>query len=205
MISDDRVDVRLEQLTSENEALSAMLVELRARIAQLERLADTDPLLPLPNRRAFFRATRQAIADVEDCGQPAALLFVDLDGLKATNDKFGHEAGDAMLRHVAMLLNASLGEADMAARLGGDEFGILLRGCDELTAHARANALAASVSHSLLDLGVCAVAARISFGVAIVRGDDTPESVVARADSAMYAQRSDRKYRSVAVRSSASS
>jgi diguanylate cyclase (GGDEF)-like protein len=198
------IDAHVEQLVSENEALSAMLVELRARIAQLEKLADTDPLVPLLNRRAFYRATRQAIADIDESAPPVSLMFVDLDGLKATNDNHGHHAGDAMLRHVATLLKASLGGDDIVARLGGDEFGILLKNCDTNDAYARANAMAAAVSHSSFDVGPLAVKPRITIGIALLRNDDTPESVIARADSAMYAQRSDRKYRSVALRSSAS-
>jgi diguanylate cyclase (GGDEF)-like protein len=192
MIIADGIGAQVKRLTAENEALSAMLVELRARIVQLERLADTDPLVPLPNRRAFYRATRQAIADIAEGVAPAALLFIDLDGLKATNDVHGHHAGDAMLRHVATLLRAELGEHDIAARLGGDEFGMLLIACNEVDAQARADALAAAVSHSLVDLGPSAVAPRISIGIATIRSDDSPETVIARADAAMYAQRSER-------------
>jgi diguanylate cyclase (GGDEF)-like protein len=192
MMIAERREVDIEALTAENEALTAMLVELRARIVQLEKLADADPLVPLPNRRAFYRATRQAIADVAEFGAPIALLFVDLDGLKVTNDNHGHQAGDALLRHVAGLLTIGLGKGDIAARLGGDEFGMLFRGCDQRKAKARAAALKAAVSQSSLFLGPCAVTPCISIGITDVREDDSPESAIARADAAMYAQRSDR-------------
>ena len=182
----------VERIVSENEALGAMLIELRARIAMLETLADTDPLVPLPNRRAFYRAVRNAIAEVGDDGISVALLFIDLDGLKQVNDRFGHHAGDTLLRHIAVLLADGLSENEVAARCGGDEFAMLLSHRDEASARARACGLSKKISSTCLMIGEVAVTPVVSFGLAMVRGNDTPESVIARADAAMYAYRSAR-------------
>lgn len=182
----------VERIVSENEALGAMLVELRARITMLETLADTDPLVALPNRRAFYRAVRHAIAEVDDHGISVALLFIDLDGLKRVNDRLGHHAGDILLRHIAVLLAEGLSTDEVAARCGGDEFAMLLSHRDEETARARACGLSKKISATCLMIGEVEVMPVVSFGLAMVRGTDTPESVIARADAAMYAYRSAR-------------
>ena len=182
----------VERIIVENEALGAMLVELRARITMLETLADTDPLVPLPNRRAFYRAVRAAIAEVSEDGISVAMLFIDLDGLKSVNDRFGHHAGDTLLRHIAGLLAQGLGKGEIAARCGGDEFGMLLSGCDKQTARERACELSQKISATSLMIGEAQITPVVSFGLAMVRATDTPESVIARADSAMYAYRSAR-------------
>ncbi len=182
----------VERIVSENEALGAMMVELRARIAMLEKLADTDPLVALPNRRAFYRAVRNAIAEVDDQGISVALLFIDLDGLKRVNDRLGHHAGDLLLRHVAALLADGLSDDEVAARCGGDEFAMLLTHSDEASARVRACSLSKKISSTCLMIGEAEVTPVVSFGLAMVRGNDTPESVIARADAAMYAYRSER-------------
>jgi GGDEF domain-containing protein len=86
-------------------------------LGEVQRVAFTDELTGLPNRRAFER---------ERAARPGAVVTViDLDGFKRVNDDFGHEAGDEILRHVARRLRASLRRGDFLARLGGDEFVIL--------------------------------------------------------------------------------
>lgn len=182
----------VEAIVAQNEALGAMLIELRARITMLETLSDTDPLVPLPNRRAFYRAVRAAIAEVAEDNISVALLFIDLDGLKSVNDRFGHHAGDTLLRHIAGLLGAGLGQGEIAARCGGDEFGMLLSQCDKQTARQRACELSQKISATSLMIGEAEIFPVVSFGLAMVRGSDTPESVIARADAAMYAYRSAR-------------
>lgn len=182
----------VEAIVAQNEALGAMLIELRARITMLETLSDTDPLVPLPNRRAFYRAVRAAIAEVAEDGISVALLFIDLDGLKSVNDRLGHHAGDTLLRHIAGLLAQGLGQGEIAARCGGDEFGMLLSQCDKQTARQRACELSQKISATSLMIGEAEIFPVVSFGLAMVRGSDTPESVIARADAAMYAYRSAR-------------
>jgi diguanylate cyclase (GGDEF)-like protein len=182
-------DDRVTRLREENDGLKATLADLRARLGELEMLADTDTLVPLPNRRAFARAVDQVIAKSARHGTPAALLFVDLDGLKRVNDVHGHPAGDAMLLHVARLLQTSLRATDLVARIGGDEFGLILDHLDEAAARAKAQALTLHIAMHPLDLGRVSLRVAVTAGLAMVAPGDTPESVIARADAAMYALR----------------
>jgi len=192
----DEAQDSVAQLYEENEGLKAAIADLRKRLAELETLADTDALVPLPNRRAFIRAVEQVIASSARYGTPAAIIFVDLDRLKRVNDAHGHQAGDAMLLHVARLLEANLRASDVVARIGGDEFGLLLDHLDEAAAYAKAVALTRAIAAHPLDLGAVSVSVAVTAGLAMIQPGDTAESAIARADAAMYAcraaQRSDR-------------
>lgn len=182
----------IRQLADENDGLKAALENLRARLEELERLADTDTLLPLPNRRAFLRELERVLHQAARHKTPAAVLYVDVNGLKAINDCHGHQAGDAVLLHVARVLKASLRAGDMVARIGGDEFGLILDHLDEKAARAKAELLASTVAAEPVDLGRASIRVSVTAGLTMVRAGDDVETVLARADSAMYAQRSER-------------
>ena len=182
----------IRQLADENDGLKAALENLRARLEELERLADTDTLLPLPNRRAFLRELERVLHQAARHKTPAAVLYVDVNGLKAINDCHGHQAGDAVLLHVARVLKASLRAGDMVARIGGDEFGLILDHRDEKAARAKAELLASTVATEPVDLGRASIRVSVTAGLTMVRAGDDVETVLARADAAMYAQRSER-------------
>lgn len=179
----------LSRLHEENEGLKAAICDLRARLAELETLADTDTLVPLPNRRAFTRAVGHSIAGCARHGTRAAVVFVDLEGLKRVNDVHGHQAGDAMLLHVARLLQSSLRTTDMVARIGGDEFGLLLDHLDERAARSKAEALTQFIAMHPLDLGRITLKVAVTAGLTMIEPQDSAESAIARADAAMYAVR----------------
>src|SRR5690242_11777429 len=111
-------------LLAENERLKRELAVARARIGELEARADIDPLLDILNRRGFERELKRALAHMKRYGTQAALMFVDLDGFKAINDRYGHGAGDALLKAVARELVSQVRSSDVVGRLGGDAFGI---------------------------------------------------------------------------------
>lgn len=182
----------IRQLADENDGLKAALENLRARLEELERLADTDTLLPLPNRRAFLRELERVLHQAARHKTPAAVLYVDVNGLKAINDCHGHQAGDAVLLHVARVLKASLRAGDMVARIGGDEFGLILDHLDEKAARAKGDVLATTVAAEPVDLGRASIRVSVTAGLTMVRAGDDVETVLARADAAMYAQRSER-------------
>ncbi len=98
----------------------------RQMAEELRRLADIDPLTGVNNRRAFLVAARTQLARVKQESRGAALLFVDLDGLKSINDTHGHATGDQAIRRIAGLLKASVRRDDVVGRVGGDEFCALL-------------------------------------------------------------------------------
>ena len=173
-------------LLDEIERLRAELEAGEARLSELDRLAHRDSLVDLPNRRSFLASLEQLIARVERYGVHAALLFVDVDGLKAVNDKFGHNAGDKALAKIAALLVASVRKADFVARLAGDEFGILLENADELNAWKMALRVVETVDDCEFCVdGIC-LPLSVAIGVGMIEAGDTPETVLARADKEMY-------------------
>ena len=176
----------LRRLADENALLRASIAELRDRIAQLEALADTDTLTPLPNRRRFLRELERAVAQASRHGTPAAVLYVDLDSLKTINDRHGHFAGDAALVHVAKLLSGLIRSTDIAARIGGDEFALLLDHLDLESAIDTAERIARCIASSPLDIGGTIVHLQASIGTAAILAGDSVDDVMQRADRNMY-------------------
>jgi diguanylate cyclase (GGDEF)-like protein len=175
---------------AEIERLREKIAALEERVRQLDELAHQDPLVAVPNRRGFMRELESLIARASRYGESSAMLFVDIDGLKRINDSFGHKAGDEALVQVAAVLSSGVRKSDCVARLGGDEFGILVAHADEQSAHDTAERLTAQIngheSHcdgNRLPLGV-------AIGVTMISANDTAESVIARADRAMYREKS---------------
>lgn len=124
------VEVRVSPLSIDGKTIfSAFLHDITER-KQVEAIreheATHDPLTGLLNRRGMFDLLSQAIARVKRTRTSLALLFIDLDGFKQINDRYGHDAGDAVLREVAARLQASIRQTDTAVRLGGDEFTVIL-------------------------------------------------------------------------------
>jgi diguanylate cyclase (GGDEF)-like protein/PAS domain S-box-containing protein len=149
-----------------------------------ERLAYTDDLTGLANRRAAMAAMDRHLEVSAQNGWLGALLLIDIDGLKEVNDRYGHDAGDRTLTGMADLMRASLGPGEVLGRLGGDEFVLLLP-------HADAKS-AADVARSLLDalssLGLSEPTASTtaSIGVALVAPGTTRSDLLTRADRALY-------------------
>ena len=129
-----------------------LVVNLRDRTAQheletsLRRATLEDSLTGLPNRALIMDRIQQALEREQSTGQPYALLFVNVDRLKAINDAYGHEAGDEVLRRVADTLCALVGPSDTVGRYGGDEFVVLLDSVDQ---HPDAEAVASRVALGL--------------------------------------------------------
>lgn len=174
-------------LERENAELRAELARLRARLAAVEGLADRDTLTPLYNRRALMRELARTLALAERYGGPASLVYFDLDGLKAINDRFGHAAGDAVLQAVAARLIGHVRASDVAGRMGGDEFAVILAQTNGFQAEAKAQSLAEAIAAEPVEGLPPVVRVRLSWGVAEIRPQTDPETLVAEADAAMYA------------------
>ena len=166
--------------------LRGLVAKLEARCAELDRLAHFDSLVPLLNRRGFLRQLELVIARFERYGDPAAVLFVDLDGLKGLNDRFGHVAGDSALVHLAGLLVGGVRQSDCVGRLGGDEFVILLDHADESSATETSARLVELVAGSEFLIESRPVPLSIAIGTTMVEAGDSPAAILARADQAMY-------------------
>lgn len=166
--------------------LRAQVEGCQSRIDELEHLAHWDPVVDLANRRSFLAALKRLLARTARHGGHSAMLFVDVDELKAINDAFGHGAGDKALARIARLLVAGVRKSDFVARLSGDEFGILLDEADELAAWQTALRIIEIVDESHLSINQFKVPLSVAIGVAVIRPEDTPGSVLARADKEMY-------------------
>ena len=170
--------------------LRDQIARLEQRVRHLDGLAHLDPLLELPNRRGFMRELEALIARVSRYGENAAMLFVDFDGLKRINDSHGHKAGDEALIQVATMLSSGVRKTDTVARLGGDEFGILLAHTDEDQARETAVRLMSEIDSSAMSYEGDSLPLGVAVGATIITPDDTPDAVIARADRAMYKQKS---------------
>lgn len=162
------------------------LERAQTRIHQLEQLADQDPLVPLINRRAFVRELSRVMALVERYGGRGAVLYFDVNGMKRINDRLGHTAGDAALRHVAETLAANVRTSDVVGRLGGDEFGVLLLHADCEAALAKAEDLAAAVRAKPLPIDGLRLPLGVAYGVHSFAGGEQADAALAAADRAMY-------------------
>ena len=165
-----------------------MMMEL-SDISDLDRLANMDSLVPVANRRGLVASLDRMIARQERHGTPSALLFVDVDGLKALNDAFGHSAGDAALIHLTEMMVASVRQTDMVARIGGDEFAILLDHADEKNAEETAARLADQVADCEFCFEGKCLPLSIAIGFTVLQTGDSPTSVLDRADEAMYREK----------------
>ncbi|MGM9490749.1 sensor domain-containing diguanylate cyclase [Ideonella sp. YS5] len=121
-------------LSPEDHALLRDLAEMTEQEFAALRLATTDDLTGLSNRRGFIALAQQALAMCRRVKQTACLSFFDLDGLKTVNDRFGHAAGDELICRFANVLVHAFRDSDVIARLGGDEFVVLMTYCSEAVA-----------------------------------------------------------------------
>jgi diguanylate cyclase (GGDEF)-like protein len=183
----DVVDVDdRDRLIEEISLLRGKVARLQERVAQLDQLAHQDSLINLPNRRGFMRELDRLIARVDRYGISAAMLFVDVDGLKMINDTLGHRAGDEALIQIANLLSKGVRHSDVVARIGGDEFGILLESSDADAAHETAARLIEQISSCEVLHDGEALPLSVAIGVGMIDALDTAEAVMERADEAMY-------------------
>jgi diguanylate cyclase len=158
--------------------------ELRHELAEARRLAGTDPLTGLANRRHFDQALREQLGGQ----QPTALLMVDLDHFKAVNDTHGHPAGDQVLCQLADILGEAAPQGAVAARFGGEEFSLMLP-CGQLRdAMAMAEQIRDRIAQSPVALpgGGPRINITASLGVAMANAGERPAQLIARADAALY-------------------
>jgi|CXWL01.1.fsa_nt_gi diguanylate cyclase (GGDEF)-like protein len=180
------------------EQLAAERMELTHKLAAAEQLADRDTLTPTLNRRAFLRELHRTMSEVERYKSPAAVLYIDLDGFKALNDSHGHAAGDAVLRQVGRLLVDQVRESDIVGRLGGDEFGLILNRAPADEARVKAQSLIDKINSCTLVHAGVAHRVRASIGMHAIAMVEDPETAIARADEAMYADKHARRAQNAA-------
>ncbi|QIL43547.1 EAL domain-containing protein [Acidovorax sp. HDW3] len=194
-----RAHEKLEQLVQErtrelHETVRNLHHEIEERKQDQERihwLAHYDALTSLPNRMLLAARGRQAIAEAQRFGAPAAVLFLDLDHFKHVNDSLGHRVGDALLIQIGKRLRAVVREYDTVARLGGDEFVLLLPGADERGAQRVAGKLLEAFRRPY-QIGHHELTTAPSMGIALYpRDGEDFDSLIQSADVAMYRAKRD--------------
>jgi len=156
---------------------------LTTALAEVERLAVTDELTTLPNRRSILEALARSAALAERDITPFCIAVIDLDHFKQINDSLGHAAGDAVLQRFAMIANQTIRESDLLGRWGGEEFLLILPGASPTTAQAVLTRVQTAVRDSVLE----GHPVTCSAGLAAFRRGEVPADLLARADAGMYA------------------
>jgi diguanylate cyclase (GGDEF)-like protein len=160
---------------------------LRQQLETARRLALTDDLTGLKNRRGLVQLLQREIARAERRKVPLTVIAIDLDGFKAINDRHGHQAGDFALQSIALILvQTCRREIDIVARLGGDEFLIALPDTPNQGAFAVIRRIEERLSAERLAVGHHRIKLAASFGVATCAVPDTVASLLQRADAALY-------------------
>lgn len=172
--------------------LSFAVVDAIRRILKgkrkIERLAMTDDLTGLANRRALLAAAKQAIAHIDSVALSPALLIVDLDHFKRVNDIYGHRAGDQALQAAAQaLVRSTRGDVDLVGQLGGEEFVVLLAAADEETARRAAESARAAVAAMRVATPNGEIAVTASIGYTPLVAGNSVSAALQRADEALYA------------------
>jgi two-component system cell cycle response regulator len=166
-------------------ALSSIIV---SRAGRHWRDSIYDRLTGLPNRRYIERRLEEALAAARRTRRPLVLALADLDHFKQINDRHGHAAGDAVLRHVAAALRQWFRRTDVIARYGGEEFVILFPEAEPSVAAERLERLRAGLAEQPVRLSGATVPLTLSLGVAVFPADgEEPADLLARADQRLYA------------------
>jgi len=158
---------------------------LEERCQNLHERATKDPLTQVANRAEFDRSYSQFIEAHLERRLPCSLIICDIDRFKSINDTFGHQAGDEVLKFFGHLLKSDCRHGDLVARYGGEEFVLLCADCTNAAAARRAEQLRKTVSE-LPQPAVNGNTVTVSFGVTEIQPGDTPESMLRRADRALF-------------------
>lgn len=178
-----------ESLHSRLDAAEMKLKEQATEIASYVSEARTDTLTGLPNRRVFDDEMRRRVAEWRRHGTPLAVVMLDIDHFKMFNDRHGHLAGDEVLRCVAEVLQGCLREADVVARYGGEEFGIILPASERDDACHTAERVRSSIERASFRYEQLTLDVTISCGAAQILEDEAVDSLIKRADEALYASK----------------
>lgn len=164
--------------------LNEHYIRVRILAETMTLLAHTDSLIRIANRRELDSTIESEIKRIERHAQPLSAILFDLDFFKQVNDNYGHEAGDTVLKEIAIVVQAHLRRSDLLGRWGGEEFLVITPQTDSIQARTLAERLRKAIfSHPLEDVGTITA----SFGVAEYHPPESAEAWLKRADDALYA------------------
>ncbi len=182
-------DLRASNHTTQQELRKSAetISNIEARLKKKETEAQYDPLTVVANRRLFEKKLKELMIDRDSEGTPCSLIMIDVDDFKRINDLYGHRAGDEVLRSIALAMEKELRTEDLVARYGGEEFVVVLPENTLKEASSVAERLRERIEKLSIPVNPSSnVSVTVSLGVAEVHDGDTPDSVVSRADKAMY-------------------
>jgi diguanylate cyclase (GGDEF)-like protein len=160
-------------------------------LTEVGRLAVTDDLTGIFNRRYFFEMAEKKFAHAFKAKSPLSALLVDLDHFKKFNDSYGHVVGDQVLRASAQMMSSALRESDIIGRYGGEEFSIILPDTNNSAAIYVAERLLANVADVPIETEAGKLSIQLSIGIAgLSKETPTLQSLIVRADQAMYIAKS---------------
>jgi diguanylate cyclase (GGDEF)-like protein len=173
---------------------------------ELERLARTDMLTAITNRRHFFELAENQFALAQRYDHQLAIMMLDVDHFKSINDRYGHLAGDSVLQAVAQKCQSHMRSTDIFARYGGEEFIFLLPEQTEVGAVELAERLRQLLEQAEVKFEVWSLKVTASFGLALIQKESglTLEQMIDRADQALYQSKRDGRNRVTVWRSSQS-
>jgi diguanylate cyclase (GGDEF)-like protein len=181
---------KMNEINEINASLESRVEESTAKLrvinTEMEKLANTDSLTGLHNRRAFFEIVNFAYSQMKRNNTPMSLIMLDLDNFKLINDQHGHPAGDEVLRCVARCLLETARESDYPARIGGEEFAILSINTDVNAAYILAERIRTEISFIRLQFNEKNIPITASLGVASLQKEETFSQLYVRADAALY-------------------
>ena len=193
----ERLVTGAKEIETSNRKLEARLSASKQEIEQLQQNLEavrteslTDPLTALANRKFFDAELERAIAEAKQKNEPLSLMMTDVDYFKSFNDKYGHLTGDQVLRLVALSVKQNVKGQDIAARYGGEEFAVALPNTALRSALTVADHIRRAVMTKELmkrSSGERLGRVTISIGVAVLQPNDTPQSLIERADNCLYA------------------
>jgi diguanylate cyclase (GGDEF)-like protein len=193
-----RFHLRLIEVMVNMAAVTLMNVRL---ISRLNRMAVTDPMTGLFNRRRFNRALQDEIDRAQRFAEPVTLLILDIDKFKNINDTYGHAAGDEVIRGIAKVLREVTRSIDVVSRIGGEEFSVILPKTALREGVQVAEKIRKETEKRRFDLGKTTGNVTISLGVSVFPQDGTePEALISRADDNLYRAKEGGRNRCVASR-----
>jgi diguanylate cyclase (GGDEF)-like protein/PAS domain S-box-containing protein len=174
----------LENLVKERTLeLSELNITLQRQLEEISHIASQDKLTSVYSRHMFEEMLQRELSRARRYSRPLALIMVDVDFFKEVNDRYGHQAGDIVLREIALALQANLRDSDLVSRWGGEEFVIILPSTTRDQAALIAEELRTAVEKRRFNGGISLTC---SFGVTAYREEDTVDSLFARIDKALY-------------------
>jgi len=198
MIENEKMKARTSNLQASLETSQRQIEKLKSNLATAEAQGLSDPLTGLKNRRGFDVVLASHLAGARNGGLPLSLIIADIDHFKAINDRYGHPAGDDVLKWFARVLSSNVKGRDTVARYGGEEFAIVLPATPLDNATRVAAQIKAQLEAQLWQKpGAPNTMLRVtaSFGVAQLEPSEGTSSLIARADAKLYEAKQGGRYR----------